>query len=154
MEGKYEEQLNALRAQFPGWQFRAIPDGGNEPWRVVWCADLNVHASRESPEELAEAVRAAHSPPPCGSAPLAPLRSYAARIRRLREHEAAMREYELAATAEWERRKAGQAARLEAVTADPVAGFYLRYGGHAGQEAQEPAQSAPAETGDEEDGPA
>jgi hypothetical protein len=73
-----------------------------------------------------------------------PQDTYTARARRLREHE-------IAAVADWERRKAEQAGRMAAAMADPVASFYLRHGWRAEAAAEAPTPCAPADPGGEPD---
>jgi hypothetical protein len=85
------EQLRDLERRFPGWQIWVSgPTWCARPWPLINC---------DSPEELAERIRTAHSQPPDGSPSLASWRSYVARVR-------ALREYEEAAAATWKRMKA------------------------------------------------
>jgi len=86
-----EEQLAALRQQFPGWQIWVSGP--------TWCARPMPLINADSPEDLAERIRTAHTAPPDGSPSLASWRSYAARVR-------ALREYEEAAAATWKRMRA------------------------------------------------
>jgi hypothetical protein len=112
-------QLRDLERRFPGWQVWAVPRGRSGD--ATWCARPWPLINADSPEELAERIRTAHSQPPDGSPSLASLRSYAARARRLREFEAAT-------GAAWRRMRAKTDARLAAVMADPVQRFYQRHG--------------------------
>ena len=88
-----EERLAALRQRFPGWQIWA-----NGP---AWCARPWPLINASSAEELAEDITMAHGQPPYGSPSLASLRSYTARVKRLRE-------YEEAAAIAWKRMRAQQ----------------------------------------------
>jgi hypothetical protein len=115
------EQLRDLERRFPGWTIWAVPHGNPTTTHVVWWAQPLPLINAGSPEELAERIRTAHSQPPDGFPSLAFLRSYAARVRRLRE-------YEEAAGAAWRRMRAGADARQAAVMADPVQRFYQRHG--------------------------
>jgi hypothetical protein len=120
MRGDQEEQLAALQRQFPGWQIWVSGDRWcTRPWPLI---------NAGGPEELAGRIRTAHSQPPDGSPSLATWRSYAARVR-------ALREYEEAAAAAWKRmraeadrwrrfplrHRAGRAASPAASEADPAA---------------------------------
>ena len=120
-DSPYYEQLADLERRYPGWQFWTVPHGNPATTHVTWCARPWPLINADSPEELAEAVRSAHSRVPDGSPALASARSYTARAKRLRE-------FKEAATALWEQRKAEQAARKAADAADPVRRFYDRYG--------------------------
>jgi hypothetical protein len=91
-----EEQVRKLRRQFPGWQIWIVPCQGGGP---VWCARPSLLIRCENSEDLAATIRAAHNEVGPESVVLASLRSYAARIRRLRE-------LEEAAGVAWLRRKA------------------------------------------------
>jgi hypothetical protein len=136
---RYGEQLAELRQRFPGWQIWVSgPKWCARPWPLI---------NASSPEDLAQRIRTAHAQPPDGSPPLASLRSYTARARRLRE-------YEIAAAADWERRKAEQAAREVTTTADPVQRFYQRHGHPADREVEAATPSPPIAAGDAEPGPA
>jgi hypothetical protein len=95
--GPHYQQLCDLERRFPGWQFWAIPRGYSGD--VTWSARPWPLISADTAEELAERIRTAHSQPPDGSPSLASLRSFAARVKRLRE-------FEEAATAAWKRRRA------------------------------------------------
>jgi hypothetical protein len=123
------DELDELRRQFPGWQvWGGGTSWGARPWPVI---------NAGSPEELAERIRTAHASPPDGSPSLASLRSYAARARQFRE-------FEEAAAAKWERRKAEQAGWAAGTVADPVERFYQRHGYPAGPGAHAAAPASPA----------
>ena len=136
-----EERLRELQEQFPGWRIYARRLD-NLTDREQWWAEPGPRITAASAGELAEQIRAAHSQPR-GSLVLASWRSYTARARRLRE-------YEIAAVADWGRRKAEQAARMTAAMADPVTSFYLRHGWRAAAAAEAAAPCAPTGTGGEE----
>lgn len=95
-----EEQLAALRQRFPGWQIWASG--------IAWCAQPQPLINAASAEELAGAIAMAHGQPPYGSPSLASARSYAARVR-------ALREYEEATAIAWRRRKARPRRRPKAL---------------------------------------
>jgi hypothetical protein len=139
------EQLRDLERRFPGWQVWAVPRGRNG--EATWCARPWPLINCSSAEELAERIRTAHSQPPDGSPSLASLRSYAARVRRLRE-------YEEAAGTTWRRVRAEMDARTASAMADPVQRFYQRHGHPAVREAQATTPCPPAATADGEPGPA
>lgn len=52
------ERRRELERQFPGWEIWYVP---REPDGATWCARPRMLLSAESPEDLATAVRAAHS---------------------------------------------------------------------------------------------
>ena len=52
------ERRRELERQFPGWEIWYVP---REPDGATWCARPRMLLSAESPEDLAAAVRAAHS---------------------------------------------------------------------------------------------
>lgn len=131
---RYSEQLDALRERFPGWRIYARKVD-NMTERAQWSAQPEPMIVAASAEELAERIGAAHSQPH-GSLVLASWPSYTARARRFREYEAAVAD-------EWERRKAGQAARM----ADPVASFYLRHEWQAEAAAEAPDSAHSTGTG-------
>jgi hypothetical protein len=143
---KHADELDELRRRFPGWQVWAVPHG-NPTTHVVWCARPQPLINADSAEELAAQIRAAHEQPPHGSPSLASLRSYTARAKQLRD-------FEEAAAAEWEGRKAEQAAREVTVTADPVERFYQRHGYPGDREVQVTTPGAAAATEDDEPGTA
>ena len=136
---EHAEELEKLRQQFPGWQiWTSGPTWCARPWPLINCG---------SAEELAGQIRAAHMLPPSGSPSLAAWRSYRARAR-------ALREYEEAAAAAWNQRKAAQAGRGDAGTADPVERFRRWYGRQAAREAGAPRPQTAASAGGGEPGPA
>ena len=55
------ERRRELERQFPGWEIWYVP---REPDGATWCARPRMLLSAESPEDLAAAVRAAHSEVP------------------------------------------------------------------------------------------
>jgi len=78
------ERRRELERQFPGWEIWYVP---REPDSATWCARPQVLINAGSPEDLAAAIRAAHSPVvPDSLLPASP-RGYPARVRRLREVE-------------------------------------------------------------------
>jgi len=125
-----EEQLAALRQQFPGWQIWASG--------TAWCARPWPLINADSAEDLAQRIRTAHTQPPDGSPSLASIRSYTARSRQLRE-------FEEAAADAWMRIRAEADARTVAAQADPVERFHRRHGGQAVEEAQAPGPCVAAE---------
>lgn len=144
---EHADELDELRRRFPGWQIRAVPHGNPSTTPMTWRAQPGPLIDADSAEELGAQIRAAHQQPPHGSPALASLRSYTARSRRLRD-------FEEAATAEWERRKAEQAARETTVTADPVERFYQRHGYPEDRTTPGAAGRPAAPTGDGEPGTA
>ena len=52
------ERRRELERQFPGWEIWYVPQ---EPDGATWCARPRMLLSAGSPEDLAAAVRAAHS---------------------------------------------------------------------------------------------
>jgi len=77
------EQRRELERQFPGWEIWYVP---READSATWCARPQLLIGAESPEDLAAAIRAAHSQVPSpDSVLLASPQAYPARVRRLRE---------------------------------------------------------------------
>ena len=55
------EQRRELERQFPGWEIWYVP---READSATWCARPQLLIGAESPEDLAAAIRAAHSQVP------------------------------------------------------------------------------------------
>ena len=53
------ERRRELERQFPGWEIWYVP---REPDSATWCARPQTLIGADSPEDLAAAIRAAHSP--------------------------------------------------------------------------------------------
>jgi len=52
------ERRRELERQFPGWEIWYVP---REPDSATWCARPQMLINADSPEDLAAAIRAAHS---------------------------------------------------------------------------------------------
>jgi len=78
------ERRRELERQFPGWEIWYVP---REPDSATWCARPQMLINADSPEDLAAAIRAAHSQVIPDSLLLASPRGYPARVRRLRKLE-------------------------------------------------------------------
>jgi hypothetical protein len=78
------EHRRELERQFPGWEIWYVP---REPDSATWCARPQLLINAGSPEDLAAAIRAAHSQVIPDSVLLASPRGYPARVRRLRKLE-------------------------------------------------------------------
>lgn len=77
------EHRRELERQFPGWEIWYVP---REAGSATWCARPQMLISAESPEDLAAAIRAAHSQVPSSDPVLlAAPQDYPVRVRRLRE---------------------------------------------------------------------
>jgi hypothetical protein len=74
------ERRRELERQFPGWEIWYVP---REPDSATWCARPQMLIGADSPEDLAAAIRAAHSPVIPDPLLLAAPRGYPARVRRL-----------------------------------------------------------------------
>lgn len=74
------ERRRELERQFPGWEIWYVP---REPDSATWCARPQMLINAESPEDLAAAIRATHSPVSPDSLLLASGRGDPARVRRL-----------------------------------------------------------------------
>ena len=74
------ERRRELERQFPGWEIWYVP---REPDSATWCARPQMLIGAGSPEDLAAAIRAAHSQVIPDSLLLASGRGYPARVRRL-----------------------------------------------------------------------
>ena len=74
------ERRRELERQFPGWEIWYVP---REPDHATWCARPQMLINADSPEDLAAAIRAAHSQVIPDSLLLASPRGYPARVRRL-----------------------------------------------------------------------
>jgi hypothetical protein len=98
MGGELEERRQQLAREFPGWRIYAYRAGDLKTGER-WNAQPEPVICASSAEELAERIRTAHSQPPDGSPSLASWRSYAARVR-------ALREWEENAAATWKRMRA------------------------------------------------
>jgi hypothetical protein len=90
------ERRRELERQFPGWEIWYVP---REPDSATWCARPQMLINADSPEDLAAAIRAAHSQVIPDSVLLASPRGYPVRVRRLRA-------LEESAGAAWGRMKA------------------------------------------------
>ena len=75
------ERRRELERQFPGWEIWYVP---REPDSATWCARPQMLINADSPEDLAAAIRAAHSQVIPDSLLLASPRGYPARVRRRR----------------------------------------------------------------------
>ena len=75
------ERRRELERQFPGWEIWYVP---REPDSATWCARPQMLVNADSPEDLAAAIRAAHSQVIPDSVLLASPRGYPVRVRRLR----------------------------------------------------------------------
>src|SRR5215467_7708129 len=78
------ERRRELERQFPGWEIWYVP---REPDSATWCARPRMLIGADSPEDLAAAIRAAHSPVIPDSLLLASPQGDPARMRRLRKLE-------------------------------------------------------------------
>ena len=78
------ERRRELERQIPGWEIWYVP---REPDSVTWCARPQTLITAGSPEDLAAAIRAAHSQVIPDSLLRASPRGYPARVRRLRKLE-------------------------------------------------------------------
>ena len=76
------ERRRELERQFPGWEIWYVP---REPDSATWCARPQMLINAGSPEDLAAAIRAAHSQVIPDSLLLASPRGYPARVRRRRK---------------------------------------------------------------------
>jgi hypothetical protein len=76
------EHRRELERQFPGWEIWYVP---REPDSATWCARPQLLIGADSPEDLAAAIRAAHSQVIPDSPLLAAPQGYPARVRRLRK---------------------------------------------------------------------
>lgn len=77
------ERRRELERQFPGWEIWYVP---READSATWCARPQMLIGADSPEDLAAAIRAAHSQVPSPDSALhASLQDYPVRVRRLRE---------------------------------------------------------------------
>ena len=77
------ERRRELERQFPGWEIWYVP---READSATWCARPQMLIGAESPEDLAAAIRAAHSQVPSPDPVLlASPQDYPVRVRRLRE---------------------------------------------------------------------
>ena len=74
------ERRRELERQFPGWEIWYVP---REPDSATWCARPQTLIGADSPEDLAAAIRAAHSPVIPDPLLLASGRGDPARVRRL-----------------------------------------------------------------------
>jgi hypothetical protein len=79
---EHGERRRELEWQFPGWEIWYVP---REPDGATWCARPQLLINADSPEDLAAAIRAAHSPVVPESLLLGSGRGYPAGVRRLRE---------------------------------------------------------------------
>ena len=77
---EHGERRRELERQFPGWEIWYVPQ---EPDSAIWCARPQMLIGAESPEDLAAAIRAAHSQVIPDSPLLASGRGYPAGVRRL-----------------------------------------------------------------------
>jgi hypothetical protein len=78
------ERRRELEGQFPGWEIWYVP---READSATWCARPQMLIGAGSPEDLAAAIRAAHSRVIPDSRLLAAPRGDLARVRRLRKLE-------------------------------------------------------------------
>ena len=75
------ERRRELERQFPGWEIWYVP---REPDSATWCARPQMLVNADSPEDLAAAIRAAHSQVIPDPVLLASPRGYPVRVRRFR----------------------------------------------------------------------
>ncbi len=78
------ERRRELERQFPGWEIWYVP---REPDSATWCARPQMLIGADSPEDLAAAIRTAHSQVIPDSLLLASGRGDPAGVRRLRKLE-------------------------------------------------------------------
>ena len=74
------ERRRELERQFPGWEIWYVP---REPDSAIWCARPQMLINADSPEDLAAALRAAHSQVIPDAVLLASPLGYPVRVRRL-----------------------------------------------------------------------
>ena len=102
--GGDEQAKRELERQFPGWRIFCHGDR--------WSARVAPEVAADSPEELAELIRAAHADPTLGFAALASTKDYEKRLSALRTHHAAV-------GAAWRRAKAKPRRRRTTWTRPP-----------------------------------